>query len=605
MSTLGARKHKRRQDRRRATDPGYIQTCTAMEAHAYICRGSAAPAPHHGWCCCFSSSSSSPSSLLLSQRLPISLAPRIKKEAAMSSPAPLTTAPPSTTRVRQIVAPLTTVYFPNWMCSVCSFEGTDNKPNYFTEYVENCTMFRAERLCRSVEPVQCFPHVTSLSDIAGTGYFYSPGLHCPDSWKTVATVTAGQAGNASSTRISGVWMDTLLPGETAAVCCPATLSYVPVEGIDGFYMCSRNVTTSTTYFSCENKTGTTVLEKKVTNLGSDVAYTYLQRGTHVTTLPFKSIRLEARSIQLNWRAQDRESASSSPASTTVSRGADPTNSVPQTGTPTSDSDSAPPPPPTLSQAAVAGIAAGGAIFVIGVGLLIFALWFRRRKKRKAGDGSRDEKPPLTPGLGDGGFHKAELPSTGLDAGRDRFHKPELEAPNRFEMEAQDGARLFELYGDEEFIPGELPAGGGGGGGGGGPVMSPRSGPPQAQTPPPLPRSSRGGPRPARPGSNNKTNTNASTSANTGHARDPAAAAATPAATAVAKPTLVPVHRKAVPARGTALRAHPPEDPGPARHRGGGDNNNSKAVVNPGRAPRRVRGGSGPVHDRGSIEGGWI
>ncbi|GJN78319.1 hypothetical protein PLIIFM63780_001812 [Purpureocillium lilacinum] len=525
----------------------------------------------------------------------------------MSSPAPLTSAPsmtPTTTDVRQLVGALTTMFVPDFRCSICSFEGTDNKPNYETEYFELCTAFREQRLCPSVEPVACFPHVTALSDIAG-GFFYSPGLHCPYSWKTVATVTAGQAGNLTSGRLSGVKMATLLPKETAAVCCPSSLAYVPLDEDSGIYQCSSNITTTTRYYYCENRTGTRALDKEVTGIGSDIAYTYLQHGPHVTTLPFRSIRVAAASIQLNWRAQDRESRSSSANSTTVSGGTDPTNTVPQTGTPTSDSDNAPP-PPTLSQAAVAGIAVGAAVFVIGVGLLIFALWLRRRKKRKASDGSRDEKPPLTPGLGDGGFHKAELPSTGLDAGRDRFHKPELEAPNRFEMEAQDGARLFELYGDEEFIPGELPAGGGGGGGGSGPVMSPRSGPPPAQTPPPpLPRSSRGGPRPARPGSNNKTNTNASTSANTGHARDPAAAAATPAATAVAKPTLVPVHRKAVPARGTALRAHPPEDPGPARHRGGGDNNNSKAVVNPGRAPRRVRGGSGPVHDRGSIEGGWI
>ena len=353
--------------------------------------------------------------------------------------------------------------------------------------------------------------------------------------------------------------------------------------------------------------GTRTVGKTITDIGHSIPYTYQQNGNKTITALFSHIRMYAPTIQLNWRPQDRREANS----TSVTSSAGPTTSgggssseggaAPTDGSnSTGGSEDA---PPALSQAAVAGIAAGGAIFVIGVGLLIFALWFRRRKKRKASDGNRDEKPPLTPGLGDGGFHKAELPSTGLDAGRDRFHKPELEAPNRFEMEAHDGARLFELYGDEEFIPGELPAGGGGGGGGGGPVMSPRSGPPPAQTPPPLPRSSRGGPHPARPGSNNKTNTNASTSANTGHARDPAAAAATPAATAVAKPTLVHVHRKAVPARGTALRAHPPEDPGPARHRGGGGGD--KAVVNTGRAPRRVRGGSGPGHDRGSIEGGWI
>lgn len=80
-------------------------------------------------------------------------------------------------------------------------------------------MYNFEGGCPSQTPPMCLPHVTNYQDIAGPGYFYSPGLACPSGWSTAATVTSGQGGG--SAMFNGVMMDTFLPGETAAICCPA------------------------------------------------------------------------------------------------------------------------------------------------------------------------------------------------------------------------------------------------------------------------------------------------------------------------------------------------------------------------------------------------
>ncbi|KAJ6440295.1 CFEM domain-containing protein [Purpureocillium lavendulum] len=529
----------------------------------------------------------------------------------------------SATDIRQNIGPLTTEFTPDWRCSVCSFEGTDNKPNYSTEYFELCTAFRKERLCPSVEPPACFPHVTAVSDISIGTFFYSPGLHCPQGWKTVATVTAGQTDVSSpaAPSISGVGLATLLPGETAAVCCPSSLSYVRLTGqgpLGNFYHCTANVTTTSSYMYCENRTGTRVLDKSYTGVGSDIAYTYLQHGPHVTTLPFRSVRVEAAKIQLNWRSQDRQSPSNSTTAGGV-RGTDPTGIVPQTGAPTTSDGAggaaAATGPSSLSGASVAGIAVGASCFVIGVGLLVLALWFRRRRRRKAAADGSGEKPPLTPGLGEGGFQKAELANTAA-TGRDRFHKPELEAPNHFEMDANPAT--FELYGDEEFIPGELPAADddndnnrnntntnssmyesaerrsrkGGGVHERGAGVAPAAGP-SPPTPLPLPRA--GGTS----GDSGRVNARAT---DTDHPMN------------AARPTTTLAHvpqRKAIPGRGTALRAHPPPSHSPSPSPPRSHHHQPQAPAQAQAVPSRRRGGSrrpvpratGP--DRGSIEGGWI
>ncbi|UNI20821.1 hypothetical protein JDV02_006873 [Purpureocillium takamizusanense] len=519
--------------------------------------------------------------------------------AAGSSGSPPPPPSATTTAPRNIIGPLTSVYVPNLNCNSCTFTGTGSQPlnNDATAYWENCGVYFQDTLCRGRTPLPCMPHVTAYSDIAGASFFYSPGLHCPRSWRTVAMVSAADR-KPDTTFLSRISLDTLLPDETVAICCYSDLEYFSNgHGAE----CVKTITsTSFEYNVCTtDELGTRTVPKTVTDIGHSIPYTYRQNTNKTITALFSHIFMYGPTIQLNWRPQDRLaldsrsiSSSSSDRSTTSSVG--PTDSGGNSSTPSGGSENVRPP---LSQAAVAGIACGAALFVIGAGLLFFTLWFRRRKRRRQreGIGSSNEKPPLTPG-GGGGFQKAELPSTsGMDAGRDRFHKPELEAPNRFEMDgAGAGAGLFELYGDEEFIPGELPAPAPATKGGGAVAAPSPVGPP--------PQSRPGRSRPAtatvrRAGNNNNhpnTNTNknsTSTDIDThpSPARDHPVAAPAAAPAAAARPTLVHVQRKAVnpPARGTALRAHPPSSEAPRRAAAAGV----------------ARGGS-PDY-RPSIEGGWI
>ncbi len=141
--------------------------------------------------------------------------------ASTVAPSTTTATPPRTTTApRNIIGPLTSVYVPNPNCNSCTFTGTGSKPlnNDATAYWEYCGVYFQETLCTGRTPLPCMPHVTAYSDIEGASFFYSPGLHCPRSWRTVAVVSAADR-KPGTTFLSRVSLDTLLPDETVAICC--------------------------------------------------------------------------------------------------------------------------------------------------------------------------------------------------------------------------------------------------------------------------------------------------------------------------------------------------------------------------------------------------
>ncbi|KND86374.1 hypothetical protein TOPH_09001 [Tolypocladium ophioglossoides CBS 100239] len=362
-------------------------------------------------------------------------------------------APTTTTRVRQLVGPLTTVYRPSLQCSDCTFSGTgsfppNDGPN--TAYTEDCYMFHAESACPSQEPPKCFPHVSEYSDIANPGWFYSPGLHCPEGWRTAATFTSGQGGG--SMLFSGVMMDSLLPEETVAICCPSGHTYHPADQtfLDGG--CTAEWTTKgAIYQSCFNKTKLVSVTK--TDLGELINYTYEQHGPQTIALLYESIVAWAPTVQLNYRPQD---INPSPASSTSPSSAitDPTSGVRQTSAATEASNSGNGSPNSLSRGAIAGIVVGAVGVLIGMGIIL-ALWRWRRKRSNKNAGGEKQRP-LPDGDG-GGYTKPELAATSFNPNRGGHHNPEPEAPARFELDGANDGRVHELYGNETCLPHELPA----------------------------------------------------------------------------------------------------------------------------------------------------
>lgn len=130
------------------------------------------------------------------------------------APTDAATAAPSATRVRQVIAPLTTAFsFPE----ECSMGFYRDSTTVGDSLYQSCSAYTTEQMCESSKKPSCYPKITADSDLKGGGYFFSPGLACPSSWVTAFTVTSGPGGKLAS----AVDMETLLPSETVAVCCPS------------------------------------------------------------------------------------------------------------------------------------------------------------------------------------------------------------------------------------------------------------------------------------------------------------------------------------------------------------------------------------------------
>lgn len=131
---------------------------------------------------------------------------------------------PSTARYN--IGPLTTTYTPPSECQRCTL-ATDQIGT--GQFYSICEAYISELPCHSQKWTlsPCLPQVTNISSqiFGELAAFYSPGLACPSGWETAATVTSGAQG-ANYGLVNGIGIETLLPNETAAVCCP---KYVPRE----------------------------------------------------------------------------------------------------------------------------------------------------------------------------------------------------------------------------------------------------------------------------------------------------------------------------------------------------------------------------------------
>ncbi|KAJ6438852.1 transmembrane alpha-helix domain-containing protein [Purpureocillium lavendulum] len=302
-------------------------------------------------------------------------------------------------------------------CNFCTLNSRGNHggPSWY----EGCNIFNTETYCG--EPLACLPRVTSYSDIEGGYFFYSPGLSCPSSWRTVATATAGGDGRGG-TVVNGIRVDTLLEGETAAVCCPQNFTYMtdPTSTAS----CVQHVTTNPFFYqSCGN--GNTLTFVKQDKIGSPtVVPTQSASGsstwTIINTMIFAGVEMTAPTIQLNNRPQQ--------SNTTVStRGPQPTGQGSASGG-TIDSSSS-----SLSGGAIAGIVVGVVIALAAVGLALFFFMRRRKRNRLESNSPKTEDAQAD----DQAYQKPELSGVAVPKKPVQYGEMPAREEPRFELDAHE------------------------------------------------------------------------------------------------------------------------------------------------------------------------
>jgi hypothetical protein len=136
----------------------------------------------------------------------------------MASP----TAADLATASRTIIGPLTTTFTPLPECSVPTRIGSHLTAQ---TYADLCAVWWPDCRAPDAAEIECLPSSTGAWNTAQKGAFYSPGLHCPHGWQTVYSVTGAQAKATDTAGVTGndigpIERNTMLAGETAALCCP-------------------------------------------------------------------------------------------------------------------------------------------------------------------------------------------------------------------------------------------------------------------------------------------------------------------------------------------------------------------------------------------------
>ncbi|KAB5533499.1 hypothetical protein GE09DRAFT_362534 [Coniochaeta sp. 2T2.1] len=329
---------------------------------------------------------------------------------------------PSTSR--SVLGPLTTIFTPLANCASC----------YASLGDPLCTAFFSN--CRSQQG--CLPSIGSATSV---GYgFYSPGLYCPHEW-TVA-LYYDQVPEPPAPKLSSL-MQTLLPGENGALCCPEGYSLRLFEDIwgpksIGPAMCVVEEVNPNgfTYFACSDGRAqnlfrgsgffTTIAPAVQINWQSSDVLPFIT-GTNTAVVPLATIS-RTRPTEEPFRTSSESPSRTSAALTST------TTSTAGPGPPTGSANN-----PNISRAALAGVVVGSIfgflICAVGIWLLVKAA---RRRRRKVDVDEYQETSEETKSTQDGittkRGHISELSGEGRYELPVPAHVPELEGLTPLELD---------------------------------------------------------------------------------------------------------------------------------------------------------------------------
>ncbi|KAM4061777.1 hypothetical protein HRG_011785 [Hirsutella rhossiliensis] len=358
-----------------------------------------------------------------------------------STPTPTRAETSRSTITRKNAGPLTTAFGAPSRCFDRTLDsavfGTLDQGGF--DYAQDLSIFvtdfrSAHSICPSASFVPCLPHYSRYRKFQGRGIFFSPGLECPTSWRTVASATASNT-SSNYLYINGIVVSTLLPDESAYVCCPIGFDYmVNIPPSPPVVYCTSAVSKFDAMHKQWSCSGNSTLEEMT---GTDAGYVItltstLSGRTSIMPVSFMTVKLYAPTIQLNRRPHDV------PASLTMTTTTGSQNGGPRGG---SAQDSGQARATVPHGGAIAGIAVGAVGLMALLGVAVALLWNRRRKRHEADAAAA-------------GWTKPEL--DGAARPDPRHGRSELEASERHELDAGTADQVFELQESRTGAGGGLP-----------------------------------------------------------------------------------------------------------------------------------------------------
>jgi hypothetical protein len=127
---------------------------------------------------------------------------------------------PRVNPTRTDAGPLTTTFTPGPRCGTpADYAAFENQAFQSGQDITfSATAYPVSPFCQTTSPAvqSCLPAAANGVKLDEERAFFSPGLICPLGWSTALTASYGQVGG----QMLFDGQSLLVPGETAALCCP-------------------------------------------------------------------------------------------------------------------------------------------------------------------------------------------------------------------------------------------------------------------------------------------------------------------------------------------------------------------------------------------------
>lgn len=337
-----------------------------------------------------------------------------------------------TPTLNRILGPLTTTFTPASACS--------NLYELSTDALAGTPVLTRGALCppNIINDESCLPPATlSNNDLPSNGAAYSPGLWCPSGYSTACQAAMSDNGQPApmTSAVSFAFPQSLLPGESAAGCCPryvllkvfsicSLLKYY--SAFHSGYNCLLNghgipqcvsvtLDGSVTATQCLPPDAVITIHAPLEVTTTSPSSFYGTTIDFTLTSSFQYISVFASMIPIYWKASDRPPPTA--ASTTG-----PQSTI-------QHATSTPQPSGSLSTGAKAAVGVVVPVLILLAAALLASLLFRRRKRRLG------KKEPSTE------YDKPELDSTSIMVSTADFDQSTgLDEADKVEMGAAERVR---------------------------------------------------------------------------------------------------------------------------------------------------------------------